>query len=233
MAGESNRGQGPPTPTTAAPPVGARPARDSRAGPAPTPVLAWNRMSFPRRANNRSRLSAVGRATGVSGVAGESNRGQGPPTPTTAAPPVGARPARDSRAGPAPTPVLAWNRMSFPRRANNRSRLSAVGRAAGVSGVAGESNRGQSPLLRPCFPVSVGADSVRDSADSATETSEHPERYAALTSHENAVSPSGSGVFSWVHSARLRGTPSARPARRCAAPPGRRRFHPRSCCACR
>ncbi|MCP1640742.1 hypothetical protein J2T41_000336 [Pseudomonas citronellolis] len=40
-------------------------------------------------------------------------------------------------------------------------------RATGASGVAGESNRGRSPLLRPCFPGTVGADSVRDSADNA------------------------------------------------------------------
>ncbi|MCP1654350.1 hypothetical protein J2T45_001934 [Pseudomonas citronellolis] len=33
--------------------------------------------------------------------------------------------------------------------------------------MAGESNRGRSPLLRPCFPGTVGADSVRDSADNA------------------------------------------------------------------
>ncbi|GBL53149.1 hypothetical protein PCLA_01r0233 [Pseudomonas citronellolis] len=36
-------------------------------------------------------------------------------------------------------------------------------RATRASGVAGESNRGRSPLLRPCFPGTIGADSVRDS----------------------------------------------------------------------
>jgi len=35
----------------------------------------------------------------------------------------------------------------------------------GLFGVAGGIHRGQSPLLRPCFPVTVGADSVRDSAE--------------------------------------------------------------------
>jgi hypothetical protein len=58
---------------------------------------------------------------------------------------------------PMPSGCMPPQRSAAGRRAHNRSRLSAVDRATGASGVAGESNRGRSPLLRPCLPVTVGA----------------------------------------------------------------------------
>jgi len=73
---------------TRRPPVGARPARDSRAGPAPTVRHeAWHSpvgadlVRDSRRFRRSSRIRSA----------------------PTRRPPAGAQPARDSRAGPAPT----------------------------------------------------------------------------------------------------------------------------------